>query len=164
MAAEWTEDDAFPPLPAEDRDLVLRVVEMLLETSGWPSAEVSLHLTGDETLHQLNRTYRDVDRPTDVLSFPLLEPPVRPGVTFATWSTLPGAATGGAPFLGDVVVSRQRAAAQASAYGHSLQRELCYLAVHGVLHLLGYDDADPEGEAEMARRAEAVLAALGVRR
>jgi probable rRNA maturation factor len=116
-----------------------------LEAEGAPGALVSVHLADDRLLHELNRTYRGIDRPTDVLSFALGEPPA------------------GLP-IGDVVISLERARAQALAYGHGVLRELCYLAVHGTLHLLGYDDADAQGEAAMAARAEAALAGLGLGR
>ncbi len=166
VPAELSEDAALPPLAREERALVVRAVDALLEAAGWPGAEVSIHLSDDATLQRLNAKYRSVDAPTDVLSFALLDPPPRAGMTWAQWRAAGGPlVTGPLPlFLGDVVVSRLRAAAQAEVYGHTERRELCYLAVHGTLHLLGYDDADAAGEADMARRADVVLAALGVER
>ena len=167
VPAELSEDAALPPLAGEERALLLHAVEALLDAAGWPGAEVSVHLSDDGTLQRLNARYRSVDAPTDVLSFALLDPPPRAGMTLVQWSSAAGrlrAAAPAPPFLGDVVVSRRRAAAQAEAYGHTERRELCYLAVHGTLHLLGYDDADAAGEADMARRADGVLAALGVER
>lgn len=138
----WAEGCAV----AEDERAALEAaVVATLAAEGAPEALVSVHLAEDGLLHELNLRYRGVDAPTDVLSFGLGEPP-------------PGAA------LGDVVISVPRARAQARALGHGERRELCFLAVHGTLHLLGHDDADEAGNAAMAARAEAVLAGLGVRR
>ncbi|MCL6452449.1 MAG: rRNA maturation RNase YbeY [Alicyclobacillus sp.] len=116
------------------------------------SGEVSVSLVSDEEIHDLNRTYRQVDRPTDVLSFPLRE----------------GGAQADVPDqpepLGDIVVSVPTAVRQAAEYGHSLQREVGFLLVHGMLHLLGYDHQTEAEEAEMTRLQEAVLTDLGLRR
>ena len=93
---------------------------------------LSVVLTTDENIHEYNREYRSVDRPTDVLSFPadegddLLAPPDG--------------------FLGDIMISSPRAREQAKALGHSTEREILFLTVHGVLHLLGYDHMRPEDE------------------
>lgn len=170
MGAEWTEEPSLPPLHADVRLSVCQAVEATLVSEGWAGADVSLHLGDDALLHRLNRTYRAVDTPTDVLSFPLLDPLPVAGLPASHWRALAGASGQAepsdpgafAPCLGDVVVSQPRAVAQAMAYGHSLCRELCYLAVHGTLHLLGYDDGDAAGEAQMAQRAEAVLLRLGL--
>lgn len=115
------------------------------------TVEVSLALVDDEAMRELNRQYRGIDAPTDVLSFSQDEGP--------------GPVPGGTRLLGDVVVSVDTAARQAKAAGHSLDTEACHLVIHGVLHLLGYDDVTPEGYAEMVgtgaeiwTRVEATLA------
>lgn len=117
-------------------------------------------LTDDEGIHQINRDMRQVDRPTDVLSFPEfdLAPGEHPGPEDAD----PG--TGLIP-LGDMVLSMERVAAQAKEFGHSRRRELAYLVTHSVLHLLGYDHLD-EGpmKTQMRAREEAVMALLGLER
>ena len=122
--------------------------------------EVDVLVTGDEEMRRLNREMRQVDRPTDVLSFPALD--LRPGELPGRTDADPG--TGLVP-LGDMVLSMERAAAQAKEYGHSNRRELAYLTVHSVLHLLGYDHLD-EGpmKARMRAREEAILAELGITR
>ena len=122
--------------------------------------EVDVLVTGDEEMRRLNREMRQVDRPTDVLSFPALA--LRPGELPGRTDADPG--TGLVP-LGDMVLSMERAAAQAKEYGHSNRRELAYLTVHSVLHLLGYDHLD-EGpmKAQMREREEAILAELGITR
>jgi len=122
--------------------------------------EVNVLVTDDEAIHQINLDMRNVDRPTDVLSFPMFEltPGEKPGEEDAD------PATGLVP-LGDMVLSLERAQAQAEEFGHSVEREICYLAVHSVLHLLGYDHMD-EGEmkAQMRGREEAILGTLGITR
>ena len=122
--------------------------------------EVNVLVTDDEAIHQINLDMRNVDRPTDVLSFPMFElsPGEKPEIQDADPDTelVP---------LGDMVLSLERATAQAEEFGHSVEREICYLAVHSVLHLLGYDHMD-EGEmkAQMRGREEAILGILGITR
>ena len=122
--------------------------------------EVDVLVTSDEEIHQLNREARKVDRATDVLSFPAFD--LRPGELPGPGDADPG--TGLVP-LGDMMISLERVAAQAKEYGHSNRRELAYLTVHSVLHLLGYDHVD-EGpmKARMREREEAILAELGIAR
>lgn len=142
VPAEITYAESVAPPAEEDLRAMTSAVGEVLRSEGQPDAEVSVHLADDPLLHDLNRRYRGVDRPTDVLSFPMEED---------------GA-------LGDVVISMDRVREQAAAFGHGEQRELCYLAVHGTLHLLGYDDGEAVGEADMAARAERVLGRLGIGR
>lgn len=122
--------------------------------------EINVLLTDDGGIHQINLDTRQVDRPTDVLSFPMfdLAPGEHPGEEDAD------PATGLVP-LGDLCISLERAAAQAEELGHSVKREVCYLTVHSVLHLLGYDHMD-EGpmKARMRAREEAILKSLGITR
>ena len=122
--------------------------------------EVNILVTDDAAIHEINLDMRNVDRPTDVLSFPMFElaPGEKPGEKDAD------PATGLVP-LGDMVLSLERAKAQAEEFGHSVEREVSYLAVHSVLHLLGYDHMD-EGEmkAQMRGREEAILTTLGITR
>jgi len=120
--------------------------------------EVDVLLTDDGSIREINLEQRGVDRPTDVLSFPMFE--LSPGEKPAPKDADPE--TGLVP-LGDVVISVERARAQAGEYGHGMERELAYLTVHSVLHLLGYDHMD-EGtqKAGMRAREEAILAQLGI--
>ncbi len=122
--------------------------------------EVDILLTGDKGIRAINREMRQVDKPTDVLSFPALN--LSPGDKPNPRDTDPGS---GLVPLGDMVISMERVSAQAKEYGHSKRRELAYLATHSVLHLLGYDHLD-EGpmKAQMRRREEAILAELGMTR
>ena len=104
----------------------------------------------DETIHEINREYRGVDRPTDVISFPaeegeeILAPPDG--------------------FIGDIVISYPRAEEQSAEYGHSVRRELSFLAVHGTLHLLGYDHMKEEEAGEMFALQDEILDEMGIKR
>ena len=121
----------------------------VLEGGGPKSAEVSVALVDDDYIRRLNRAYRGKDSPTDVLSF-----------AFREGDQLPG----GEGLLGDVVVSLEAARRQCREYGHSYEREVAFLVVHGVLHLLGYDHQDEEGRRAMREKEEAVLSRLGLAR
>lgn len=151
--------------PGDVVDLITRVCRRALESEGWIAAEVSVVVTGDQEIRRLNRDYRGIDAPTDVLSFPLLEelgeqlpPGAPPGPQHALWTA------GEVPALGDIVISLERAKAQAEEYGHSLQREIAFLTVHGLLHLLGYDHETEEPERVMRAKEEAILASLDLGR
>ena len=141
--------------------LIRKVIRTALAAEGvdFP-CEVDVLLTGDDGIHEINREMRQVDRPTDVLSFPEFD--LTPGELPGPEDADPG--TGLVP-LGDMVISMERVAAQAKEYGHSNRRELSYLVVHSVLHLLGYDHLD-EGpqKARMRAREEAILEELGIGR
>ncbi|TAK61587.1 MAG: rRNA maturation RNase YbeY [Dehalococcoidia bacterium] len=119
----------------------------LEEESVAPPAELSILLADDPTVHELNRTYRDTDAPTDVLSFAQGE-----GEPFAQ-------PEGAARHLGDVAISVDTARRQAGEYGVALQDELAHLLVHGILHLLGYDHEQPDDAAAMRLQEERVLGA-----
>lgn len=141
--------------------LIRRTIRTALAAEGLTApCEVDVLLTDDEGIHQINLDMRNVDRPTDVLSFPEFD--LKPEELPAAEDADPG--TGLIP-LGDMVLSMERVAAQAEEYGHSRQRELAYLVTHSVLHLLGYDHMD-EGEmkAQMRTREEAIMAVLGLER
>ena len=122
-----------------------------LDSEGYEGrAEVSIVICDDEHIHELNKEFRDVDRPTDVLSFPTGDDDMR---------------TSRAVPIGDIVISLERAYAQAAEYGHSIERELAFLCVHSVLHLLGYDHEQSEAaEKEMFSRQELILSAMGLAR
>ena len=150
-----------PGVNEGQRALIRKVIRTALAAEGvdFP-CEVDVLLTDDAGIHQLNKDMRDVDRATDVLSFPEFE--LTPGQLPAPEDADPG--TGLVP-LGDMAISMEHVAAQAKEFGHSGRRELCYLVVHSVLHLLGYDHLD-EGpmKAQMRQREEAILAQLGITR
>ena len=122
--------------------------------------EINVLITDDAGIQVINCTSRDLDKPTDVLSFPVFD--LVPGELPDEEDADPG--TGLVP-LGDMVISMEHVTAQAKEYGHSNRRELTYLVVHSTLHLLGYDHLD-EGEQkkQMREREEAILAELGITR
>ncbi len=125
-----------------------RVAQATLTNLG-EDGELSVLLTDDETIRQLNREYRGMDKPTDVLSFSQLE-----GDEVAAPARI----------LGDVVISVERAQQQAADYGHSVAREVGFLTAHGVLHLLGWDHEEPDDEALMMAKTEEILGSVGLRR
>ena len=115
-----------------------------------PQTEVDITLVDDAAIHELNRTFRGIDRPTDVLSFALDEGEEEPEVDDDEIEHL----------LGDVIISAPTAVRQGEEYGHGLEREMTYLAVHGMLHLLGYDHMEEKDKLIMRKREEEVLRRL----
>ena len=142
-------------VPTGVRLLIRRCCHAVLELEGFEgSAEVDVTLVDNDQIHRINLEQRGVDMPTDVLSFPLGEN--------GKYDVNPET---GNFMLGDVVISLERAAAQAEEYGHSLQREIGYLTVHSMLHLLGYDHVDGGLEAvRMREKEEAVMSSVGLPR
>lgn len=118
-----------------------------------PYTEVSLVLVDDDYIHELNRDYRGIDRPTDVLSFALNEGE-EPDVIDGPQESL----------LGDIIISLPTALRQAEEFNHSLERELAFLAVHGMLHLLGYDHEEETDRQVMRQQEEHILVLLGITR
>ena len=120
--------------------------------------EINVLITDDQGIQLINSTSRNIDKPTDVLSFPMFE--LTAGEPPADWDSYLDPDTGLCP-LGDMVISLQRATAQAEEFGHSLKREVGYLTIHSMLHLLGYDHLD-EGpqKAQMRAREEAIAATV----
>lgn len=134
----------------EDAEFLQRAALASLIHQSAPPVEVAVVISDDETLRDLNRRYRDVDAATDVLAFP-------------NETKGPFVGAGEQPhYLGDVIISYSRAAEHAAEASHSVEAELQLLVVHGVLHLLGYDDQAPSDRAEMWEVQEAILDALGV--
>ena len=142
-------------VPRGIRMLIRRCCNAVLQAEKFGSdAEVSVSFVDNERIHELNAQYRNVDRETDVLSFPMGEN----GEYDTNMDT-------GAKILGDIVISVPKAMEQAKAYNHSLQREIGFLTVHSMLHLLGYDHENGGLEAmRMREKEEAVLLQLGLPR
>lgn len=129
--------------------LIKKAIGMALEAEGVNTpCIISVMLTNDEGIHRVNSEFRGVDRPTDVLSFPMNE--LSPGEFDAKLCERD--MDSGAVLLGDMMISVPRCEAQGEEFGHGYERELMYLTVHSVLHLLGYDHVD-EGEMKRQMRA-----------
>jgi len=137
------------------RRLVKKAVRGALECENYRrSVRVSVTFTDDEGIREKNREFREIDAPTDVLSFPMYD--MKNG-------DLPEEE--GEVELGDIVLSLERAAAQATEYGHSYEREVAFLTVHSVLHLLGYDHVNSEEEEmEMREHQRVIMAHIGLER
>ena len=128
--------------------------------------EVTVLLTGDARLRELNRAYRGVDAPTDVLSFAQRDalPVDTEPAPYLIRGCKPALPPQECDYLGDIAISWERVRAQAAAYGHSEEREFAYLFVHGFLHLLGHTHAEDTAYRQMRAREEQVLSAVGLPR
>lgn len=133
-------------------DEILRAADVVGELYGVENSELSVTLTDDEHIHALNQKFRGIDRATDVLSFAFHESdePAVIGTDF--------------DILGDVIISLERAKAQAADFGHTFLREIIFLEVHGLLHLLGYDHIDDDERLEMEAEQRFVMDKLGIGR
>ncbi len=141
----------------ELRCLVKAAIYAALEYEDFrKSAEVSVTFTDNEGIREINKKERNIDSPTDVLSFPIMSGDDSDADTDRTT---------GAVMLGDIVLNLERARAQAAEYGHSYTREVAFLTVHSVLHLLGYDHlTSDEADRDMRARQDAVLDMMGIKR
>ena len=139
------------PFPMAYRTLIRRAVKATLSYEAFDRpCEVSVTIVDNEDIHEMNLQHRGIDRPTDVLSFPMFDEDFDDGEDCV---------------LGDIVISLEKATEQAAEYGHSLEREVAFLTVHSVLHLLGYDHEEGKAEeSEMFEKQEAVLSGMGLAR
>lgn len=151
----YSNEQDVHPVGFRVKRLVRRAVKGSLKYEGFPyNAEVSVTFTDNEGIRELNREYREKDSATDVLSFPMYD--FLGGDTPADEQSAE---------LGDIVLSLERAIAQADELGHSVKREIAFLTVHSVLHLLGYDhETGDEDEKEMFRRQNEIMNVLGIKR
>jgi len=138
-------------------DIIRKCVEATLTAEQVPvPCEINVLITNDRGIHAINKASRDIDRPTDVLSFPMFQ--LTPGQLPDTWEDYLDPETEMCP-LGDMCISLERAKAQAKEFGHSLKREVGYLTIHSVLHLLGYDHLDEGEQKKQMRAREETIAA-----
>lgn len=143
----------------ELEDVISLVCEKSLSYEGFEqNAQISVTIVDDEEIRAINKEHRNIDSPTDVLSFPMLEFN-EDGEPVTDYDF-----DGEEIVLGDIVISMERAAAQAESYGHSIKREIAFLTAHSMLHLLGYDHMEPEEEKVMFRKQEEILSSLGITR
>ncbi len=142
---------------------IKKLLESALKHLNQPSEllEMSLSIVDEEQIKQLNNQFREVDKVTDVLSFPTCDNPTRGAITVVCDEVNPETDLVN---IGDVVICLQRAKEQAVEYGHSLKRELSFLAVHGLLHLLGYDHITEQDEQQMVQLQKEILQQAGINR
>ncbi len=141
------------------RNVICTCIEKALRMEGVDvPCEINVLVTNDKGIRSINQASRNLDKPTDVLSFPMFQ--FVPGDLPEDWSKFIDPETEQCP-LGDMAISLERAKAQAKEFGHSLRREIGYLTIHSILHLLGYDHLD-EGpqKAQMRRREEEIAASI----
>lgn len=145
--------------------LANQVAEQVLDMEHFPyEAQVNVILTSEEEIRRVNQEFRDINAPTDVLSFPMIpfERPADYRVLEEDDSCVD--LDTGNVMLGDIMISVPRVLRQAEEYGHSVKREFCFLIAHSMLHLLGYDHMVPEEAAVMEEKQEAALQALAITR
>ncbi len=166
MAFSVEKDPGIRELDLPYDELFRLVAVKALEYTGCPySCEISLRLTNDEAIKEINKEYRNIDRATDVLSFPMLEF-IEPGDFSGMEDMYPDCfdPDTGELILGDIIISTDRVASQAEEYGHSVERAYAFLIAHSMLHLQGFDHERPEDAADMERAQNGILDDLGIRR
>lgn len=140
---------------------VKRTAELCLKLEGFErECEISVLLVDDDAIRKINKEHRKIDRPTDVLSFPMAN--MKNGSIISEVGDYD--IDEESLLLGDIVISLERVKKQAGEYGHSFERELAFLTSHGVYHLLGYDHEEPEQEAIMLKKQEAALESMSLTR
>lgn len=160
---EWKEEIDF-----DYEELLTKVMEASVVSENCPfGCEVNLTLTDNEGIRQMNREYRELDMPTDVLSFPMVDyevPGDFSGLDEEEKKSMYFNMESGELLLGDIVISMERALEQAEEYGHSIEREVAFLTAHSMLHLMGYDHMEDEERECMEEKQEHILQGLGITR
>ena len=160
------ENEAKRVLDFDYEEVIKNVVKRVVDTENCPyEVEVNVLLTNNEEIHEANKDFRNIDRPTDVLSFPMVD------YDFPADFSLVNESPEGylnpetdELLLGDIMVSVDKVYSQAEEYGHGIKREFAFLIAHSMLHLLGYDHMEDEERVVMEAKQEAVLEALGITR
>ena len=142
--------------PAVARTIKECITATLTAEGIFVPCEINVLVTDDQGIHEINKAMRNIDRPTDVLSFPMFQ--LMPGNPPDDWDEYMDFETGLCP-LGDMCISLERAIAQAQEFGHSTKREVGYLTIHSMLHLLGYDHLDEGPQKKQMRSREEAIAA-----
>lgn len=160
------ESETGDTLDFDYESMLTSVIEATAEEEHCPyEFEVNVTFTDNEGIRQINRDFRGLDMPTDVLSFPMVSyewPGDFSGLEQDSASNFHPET--GELLLGDIVISLERAREQAQEYGHSLQREICFLTAHSMLHLFGYDHMEEQERIVMEQKQEKVLQSLGITR
>lgn len=161
------EDETEGRLTFDYESVIRQAIETSLDDEGCPyEVSVNVLITDDETIAQINQTYRQIERATDVLSFPMIDY-IQPG-NFDFLETAEAEdyfdPDSGELVLGDIILSADHIISQAEAYGHSQQRELGFLTVHSMLHLFGYDHMEDEERSVMENRQRVILNKMKLKR
>ena len=160
LSLEWN-SELDEEIPEQWIELLTRILDKAGESEGVSEGEVALTFVDNETIRDLNKSYRGLDKPTDVLSFAMNDE-VEDDLDIVFDEDMEGLPEG--DLLGDIIISIERAKEQCEEYGHSLEREIGFLFVHGFLHLLGYDHEDEEAEKLMFAKQEHILNEVGLTR
>lgn len=162
----YVETETQDSLPFDLEELFQKVAEKALDFENCPyEAEINLILTDNASIQEINKENREIDAPTDVLSFPMLDydTPSDFSKVEDDFSDCFNPETGEL-ILGDIIISAEKAREQAEAFGHSLTREIAFLIAHSMLHLFGYDHMLPEEAAVMESKQKQILEELGINR
>lgn len=162
----YVENETGCLFPFDTETLVQQVCEAVLDAEGCPyEAEINVLITDDEGIRQYNREYRNIDKETDVLSFPNV--PFETEADFAVAEDCEADCfqpDTGELILGDIILNAARIYSQAESFGHSVKREFAFLVAHSMLHLCGYDHMEPKEAAVMEAKQNEILAGLGITR
>ena len=159
----YFEEEGELSLPIPCKELASMVIEAVLDYENCPyEVEVNLLLTMDKEIHEINYNFRQIDRPTDVLSFPMVEYDEAGNFEFLEETDEFFHPESGELMLGDIVVSKEKVVSQAKEYGHSIEREYAFLVAHSMFHLLGYDHMQDDERVVMERKQKKVLENLKI--
>jgi probable rRNA maturation factor len=161
----YFEEEGSLTLPLECEELAKKVIEAAIDYEDCPyETEVNLLLTMNEEIHQMNMEFREIDRPTDVLSFPMVDYNEPGQFDFLEDAFEYFHPESGELMLGDIVISKEKVVEQAAEYGHSIEREYAFLIAHSMLHLFGYDHMEDEERAVMESKQKEILERLQILR
>ena len=159
------EEEGSLKLPLECETLALKVIEAALDYVGCPyEAEVNLLLTMNEEICEMNQNFRQINRPTDVLSFPMVDYKQAGNFDFLEEQEDCFHPETGELLLGDIVISKEKVISQSEEYGHSIEREYAFIIAHSMLHLTGYDHIEDEERLEMEHMQREILKILNISR
>ena len=159
------EEEGSLTLPLECEEIAKKVIDAALDYVGCPyEAQVNLLLTMNEQIHEMNLEFRGIDRPTDVLSFPMIDYETPGEFDFLEERDDCFDPETGELSLGDIVISKEKVVEQAEEYGHSVLREYAFLIAHSVLHLTGYDHMEEEERLQMEAKQKDIMEILDILR
>ncbi len=159
----YMEEEGFTSLSLDAKEIADMVMEAALEYVNCPyEAEVNLLLTEEDEVREMNKTFRQTDKPTDVLSFPLLEYEVPGDFSPFEWQPEAFNPDSGELMLGDIVICKPKVLAQAEEYGHGVRREFAFLIAHSMLHLFGFDHVEETQREEMEQKQREIMEKLQI--